>query len=75
MLCFNSYQMKLTSIENLRKDGKFYDDRGHIPEGKYISIDLWVFTRHVGFSCVILFRSSSMCRCLGGMLSFVGVLA
>ena len=26
--------MKLTSIENLRKDGKFYDDRGHIPEGK-----------------------------------------
>lgn len=25
--------MKLTSIENLRKDGKFYDDRGHIPEG------------------------------------------
>ncbi|KAI8973260.1 hypothetical protein BDF20DRAFT_823456 [Mycotypha africana] len=28
------YQMKLTSIESLRKDGKFYDDRGHIPEGK-----------------------------------------
>lgn len=28
------YQMKLTSIDNLRKDGKFYDDRGHIPEGK-----------------------------------------
>jgi hypothetical protein len=27
------YQMKIMSIENLRKDGKFYDDRGHIPEG------------------------------------------
>lgn len=25
--------MKLTSIENLRKDGIFYDDRGYIPEG------------------------------------------
>ena len=21
------------SIEDLRKDGKFYDDRGHVPEG------------------------------------------
>ncbi|KAI7899411.1 uncharacterized protein BX663DRAFT_521650 [Cokeromyces recurvatus] len=34
------YQMKLTSIENLRKDGKFYDDRGHIPEGQALCIDI-----------------------------------
>ena len=27
------YQMKLSSIDNLKKDGKFYDDRGNIPEG------------------------------------------
>jgi hypothetical protein len=32
--------MKLTSIENLRKDGIFYDDRGHIPEGKIIRLIL-----------------------------------
>ncbi|KAG1141581.1 hypothetical protein G6F37_008378 [Rhizopus arrhizus] len=29
------YQMKLSSIDDLRKDGKFYDDRGNIPEGAY----------------------------------------
>ncbi|KAG2214133.1 hypothetical protein INT46_001867 [Mucor plumbeus] len=34
------YQMKLTSIENLRKDGKFYDDRGHIPEGQALCVDV-----------------------------------
>lgn len=33
-LLFLRYQMKLMSIDNLRKDGKFYDDRGHIPEGQ-----------------------------------------
>lgn len=27
--------MKLSSIDDLRKDGKFYDDRGNIPEGAY----------------------------------------
>lgn len=26
--------MKLASIEKVRKDGNFYDDRGQIPEGK-----------------------------------------
>ncbi|KAL0077113.1 hypothetical protein J3Q64DRAFT_1745877 [Phycomyces blakesleeanus] len=30
------YQMKLMSIENLRKDGKFYDQDGHIPEGQSV---------------------------------------
>ncbi|KAI9483485.1 MAG: hypothetical protein EXX96DRAFT_558345 [Benjaminiella poitrasii] len=34
------YQMKLTSIEDLRKDGKFYDDRGHIPEGQALCVDI-----------------------------------
>lgn len=32
--------MKLTSIDNLRKDGKFYDDEGHIPEGQAICMSL-----------------------------------
>ncbi|KAG1221075.1 hypothetical protein G6F68_021025 [Rhizopus microsporus] len=27
------YQMKLSSIDDMRKDGKFYDDTGNIPEG------------------------------------------
>ncbi|CAO3630503.1 unnamed protein product [Cunninghamella blakesleeana] len=32
------YQMKLSSIENLRKDGKFYDVKGHIPEGQALCV-------------------------------------
>ncbi|KAH3901029.1 related to UPF0662 protein YPL260W [Saccharomycodes ludwigii] len=28
------YQMKLASLDNLRTDGKFYDDDGNIPEGQ-----------------------------------------
>lgn len=28
------YQMKLASLDNLRKDGKFYDSDGNIPEGQ-----------------------------------------
>ncbi|CEG71431.1 hypothetical protein RMATCC62417_07166 [Rhizopus microsporus] len=34
------YQMKLSSIDNLKKDGKFYDDRGNIPEGQGLCIDI-----------------------------------
>ncbi|KAI8347607.1 hypothetical protein EDC96DRAFT_578154 [Choanephora cucurbitarum] len=34
------YQMKLASIENLRKDGKFYDDNGDIPEGQALCVDV-----------------------------------
>ncbi|KAI8364255.1 hypothetical protein BD560DRAFT_403434 [Blakeslea trispora] len=34
------YQMKLASIENLRKDGKFYDDQGDIPEGQALCVDV-----------------------------------
>ncbi|CCF60653.1 hypothetical protein KAFR_0L00460 [Kazachstania africana CBS 2517] len=30
------YQMKLASLDNLRKDGKFYDSKGNIPEGQGI---------------------------------------
>lgn len=30
------YQMKLASLDNLRKDGKFYDADGNIPEGQGI---------------------------------------
>ena len=30
------YQMKLASLDNMRKDGKFYDDDGNIPEGQGI---------------------------------------
>ncbi|ORZ18643.1 hypothetical protein BCR42DRAFT_411328 [Absidia repens] len=33
------YQMKLASIENVRKDGKFYDDRGDIPEGQALCVN------------------------------------
>ncbi|CAG8816604.1 46540_t:CDS:2 [Gigaspora margarita] len=29
-----SYQSQLTKIDNMRKDGKFYDDEGNIPEGQ-----------------------------------------
>ncbi|KAI9488015.1 hypothetical protein BDB00DRAFT_792186 [Zychaea mexicana] len=32
------YQMKLTSIDNLRRDGKFHDDEGHIPEGQAMCV-------------------------------------
>ncbi|KAI8374242.1 uncharacterized protein BYT42DRAFT_599321 [Radiomyces spectabilis] len=32
------YQMKLMSIENLRKDGKFYDEQGCIPEGQALCV-------------------------------------
>ncbi|SCU90279.1 LAMI_0E01376g1_1 [Lachancea mirantina] len=28
------YQMKLASLDNLREDGKFYDEDGNIPEGQ-----------------------------------------
>ncbi|KAG1454348.1 hypothetical protein G6F56_007343 [Rhizopus delemar] len=34
------YQMKLSSIENMRKDGKFYDDCGNIPEGQGLCVDI-----------------------------------
>ncbi|KAI8092151.1 uncharacterized protein B0P05DRAFT_524960 [Gilbertella persicaria] len=34
------YQMKLASIEDLRKDGKFYDDNGDIPEGQALCVDV-----------------------------------
>lgn len=30
--------MKLTSIDNLRKDGKFYDDEGQVPEGQALCV-------------------------------------
>ncbi|KAI8334756.1 hypothetical protein BC941DRAFT_454333 [Chlamydoabsidia padenii] len=33
------YQMKLASIENLRKDGKFLDARGDIPEGQALCVN------------------------------------
>ena len=32
------YQMKLTSIDNLRRDGNFHDDEGHIPEGQAMCV-------------------------------------
>ncbi|KAI8138971.1 hypothetical protein BJV82DRAFT_628579, partial [Fennellomyces sp. T-0311] len=32
------YQMKLTSIDNLRRDGKFHDDEGNIPEGQAMCV-------------------------------------
>lgn len=35
-----SYQMKLASIEKVRKDGNFYDDRGQLPEGQAICVDI-----------------------------------
>ncbi len=34
------YQMKLTSIVTLQKDGKFYDADGEIPEGQAILFSL-----------------------------------
>ncbi|KAJ2362238.1 hypothetical protein H4S02_011435 [Coemansia sp. RSA 2611] len=34
------YQMKLSSIDNLRTDGKFLDDEGHIPEGQGVVMSL-----------------------------------
>ncbi|KAI9259944.1 hypothetical protein EDC94DRAFT_611278 [Helicostylum pulchrum] len=34
------YQMKLASIENLRKNGNFYDDRGSLPEGQALCVDV-----------------------------------
>ncbi|KAI9505833.1 hypothetical protein BX070DRAFT_188348 [Coemansia spiralis] len=34
------YQMKLSSIDNLRVDGKFLDDEGHIPEGQGVVMSL-----------------------------------
>ncbi|PIA18866.1 hypothetical protein COEREDRAFT_79416 [Coemansia reversa NRRL 1564] len=34
------YQMKLSSIDNLRNDGKFLDDEGHIPEGQGVVMSL-----------------------------------
>ncbi|KAJ1806167.1 hypothetical protein LPJ56_006433, partial [Coemansia sp. RSA 2599] len=34
------YQMKLSSIDNLRSDGKFLDDEGHIPEGQGVVMSL-----------------------------------
>ncbi|CAO3703018.1 unnamed protein product [Rhizopus stolonifer] len=34
------YQMKLSSIDTLRKDGKFYDDRGNIPEGQGLCVEV-----------------------------------
>lgn len=32
------YQMKLTSIDNLRKEGKFHDDEGNVPEGQAMCV-------------------------------------
>ncbi|CAG8451163.1 813_t:CDS:2 [Cetraspora pellucida] len=29
-----SYQLQLTKIDSMRKDGKFYDDEGNVPEGQ-----------------------------------------
>ncbi|KAJ2173696.1 hypothetical protein IW143_002153 [Coemansia sp. RSA 520] len=34
------YQMKLSSIDNLRTDGKFLDDEGYIPEGQGVVMSL-----------------------------------
>ncbi|KAJ2720411.1 hypothetical protein GGI07_004622 [Coemansia sp. Benny D115] len=34
------YQMKLSSIDNMRTDGKFLDDEGHIPEGQGVVMSL-----------------------------------
>ncbi|KAI9311241.1 hypothetical protein BX666DRAFT_2032252 [Dichotomocladium elegans] len=34
------YQMKLTSIDNLRKDGKFHDDEGNVPEGQALCVSV-----------------------------------
>ncbi|KAJ2708608.1 hypothetical protein H4R19_004667 [Coemansia spiralis] len=34
------YQMKLSSIDNLRTDGKFLDDEGHVPEGQGVVMSL-----------------------------------
>ncbi|KAJ2768846.1 hypothetical protein IWQ57_003361 [Coemansia nantahalensis] len=34
------YQMKLSSIDNLRTDGKFLDDEGNIPEGQGVVMSL-----------------------------------
>ncbi|CAG8573246.1 6780_t:CDS:1, partial [Racocetra fulgida] len=34
------YQMKLASIDNLRKDGKFLDTDGSIPEGQGVVMAL-----------------------------------
>ncbi|KAG1153030.1 hypothetical protein G6F37_000008 [Rhizopus arrhizus] len=34
------YQMKLSSIDDMRKDGKFYDDTGNIPEGQGLCVDI-----------------------------------
>ncbi|KAI7824260.1 hypothetical protein BX661DRAFT_194355 [Kickxella alabastrina] len=34
------YQMKLSSIDNLRTDGKFLDEEGHIPEGQGVVMSL-----------------------------------
>ncbi|CAG8627653.1 24817_t:CDS:2 [Cetraspora pellucida] len=31
-----SYQLQLTKIDSMRKDGKFYDDEGNVPEGQAI---------------------------------------
>ncbi|KAJ1938980.1 hypothetical protein FBU59_004274, partial [Linderina macrospora] len=34
------YQMKLSSIDNLRTDGKFLDEEGHVPEGQGVVMSL-----------------------------------
>ncbi|KAI9254044.1 hypothetical protein BY458DRAFT_558957 [Sporodiniella umbellata] len=34
------YQMKLSSIDTMRIDGKFYDDQGNIPEGQGLCVDI-----------------------------------
>jgi len=31
-----SYQLQLNEIDNMRKDGKFYDDEGNVPEGQTV---------------------------------------
>lgn len=31
-----TYQLQLSEIDNMRKDGKFYDDEGNVPEGQTV---------------------------------------
>jgi hypothetical protein len=31
-----TYQLQLNEIDNMRKDGKFYDDEGNVPEGQTV---------------------------------------
>jgi len=35
-----TYQLQLSEIDNMRKDGKFYDDEGNVPEGQTVLLYL-----------------------------------